>query len=783
MAETVNPPPEPPAGWRRRLTSPAAAAVVLALFYAALVLSLREKSATFDEPGHAAAGYVYWKSGDYRVDPENGNLSKRWIALPFLFRDDRFPAADGSRWRLGNSWELSDTWFNDLGNDTRAMLRAGRAFAALTAVALAGVVWFWSRALFGPLGGMISLLACVLSPIVLANGGLMTSDTPAALGFIAAVGAVWATLQRITAVRVLGGAVAIAGLFLAKMSAVLLLPMAAILAAARLIDGRPLPVGRRVVHARGAQAAVLLGVAAGQTLLVVALVWSAYGFRFSAAPDGATSQFARPWPWALGLDRPASMLRQLGLTAVQQERIKPTVAAWGANMDWHPEVLADVERIAAEVLTESQTRELRARMTAAPEAFIPRLIHHARELRLLPESFLYGYAHVWKTSDRLIAYFNGEIRDTGWLAFFPFAFAVKTPLPFLGLIVVAVFALGTAHPAGRRGALYAVLPLLVLLAVYWAAALASHLNIGHRHLLPAYPPLFILAGAAALPFAVGAAQLTAGRRPGWLLRPAVPAMLALLALEVAYRFPNYIAYFNGLVPPSRAYRHLVDSSLDWGQELPAIARYLAARPDEPAHLAFFGVGRPGYHGVRARDIGGYPSLERRRRPPLRIVPGGSAETVDAFLRAHPDFDPEVHFTVSGGEQPSTLVLQRGETLHLRPGLYVISATMLPPIFHGTQGTTWTASQEADYRALREALQPLFSDDAALRRQAIPQRTYREWVRLLEIFYDLRLSRLATYLRSREPNDLINFSVLVYRLSEADLRAALDGPVTAAEPKS
>src|SRR6185295_19299666 len=86
-----------------RLTSPWAALVVLALFYAALLLSLREKSATFDEPGHATAGYVYWKFGDYRIDPENGNLSKRWIALPLLFSGQRFPsAADG--------WFDSDSW-------------------------------------------------------------------------------------------------------------------------------------------------------------------------------------------------------------------------------------------------------------------------------------------------------------------------------------------------------------------------------------------------------------------------------------------------------------------------------------------------------------------------------------------------------------------------------------------------------------------------------------------------------------------------------------------------
>ena len=60
--------------WLQLLTGRAAAALGLAFFYALLLASNRETSATFDEPGHGAAGYSYWKTNDYRLDPENGNL-------------------------------------------------------------------------------------------------------------------------------------------------------------------------------------------------------------------------------------------------------------------------------------------------------------------------------------------------------------------------------------------------------------------------------------------------------------------------------------------------------------------------------------------------------------------------------------------------------------------------------------------------------------------------------------------------------------------------------------
>ena len=35
------------------------------------------------------------------------------------------------------------------------------------------------------------------------------------------------------------------------------------------------------------------------------------------------------------------------------------------------------------------------------------------------------------------------------------------------------------------------------LAVYWATAMTSNINIGHRHILPTYPVMYILAGSAA----------------------------------------------------------------------------------------------------------------------------------------------------------------------------------------------------------------------------------------------------------------------------------------------
>lgn len=761
---------EPASRLVRRLTSPWAAAVLLALFYAALFASLRDKSATFDEPGHAAAGFVYWKFNDYRLDPENGNLPKRWFALPFLFRADQPPDLNARAWQTGNTWLLSEAWFNRSGSNTASMLASGRAAAALLAVALGALVFLWTRRIFGPLAGLLALLLYVLNPAILANGGLMTSDTAAALGFLAAVGSVWALLQQVTLARLLLGTLAIAGLFLAKMSAVLLLPVALLLVIARLAATRPLPLpGGKPLTRRRDQLIAFIAVFALQAVGVVALIWAAYGFRYSAfsGDTPGPAQFRNPWSWALGLPSPAETLDRLRLTPSQKSTADELLRMHGRHSsEWFPELVTALDRFATDHLSPDQARHWHALRSQPPASLVPRLINFARERQLLPEAFLYGYAHVWKTSDRRIAFFRGEIRDIGWRSFFPFLFAVKTPLPLLALLLVAICA--ALLTASGRPPLYDTLPLLALLAVYWTAALASALNIGHRHLLPIYPPLLILAGGAA-------ARLLLQPRPA--VRVAGLSLLFVHAAETAYRFPNYIAYFNGLLAPSRAYRAVVDSSLDWGQELPAIARYLDERPGEKAHLAYFGIGRPANHGIRAQHIGGSPGIDWRLLPPLHVLTDTTPAAIREFLRAHPQFDPDIVFKLEGrGDTLSALLLHRTSAHRLEPGLYVISATMLPPLYHGKVDTFWNPAHERAYQQLRQTLRPFLEGDKAAKLALTPTRPPREWLALLEDFYDLRFSRLATFLRRREPDDVINHGVLVYRLTQADLDRALDGPL-------
>src|SRR6185295_12518362 len=105
------------------------------------------------------------------------------------------------------------------------------------------------------------------------------------------------------------------------------------------------------------------------------------------------------------------------------------------------------------------------------------MMQFARDHRLLPEAYLYGFAFsLWHTSSRR-AFLNGDYREGGWWYFFPYSLLVKTPLPlFILLAAAAAVAAKISRSSGAaaphvadqiKDIGYNTIPLWVLLAVYW----------------------------------------------------------------------------------------------------------------------------------------------------------------------------------------------------------------------------------------------------------------------------------------------------------------------------
>ena len=536
---------------------------------------------TGDEIAHLTAGYSYWKTDDYRLQPENGNLPQRWAALPLLRSRTIFPTLEQNSWRISDVWDMGFQWFFTLGNDLESMLRSGRRMIALFGVATGALVFLWSRRLYGDTAAVLSTALFAFCPTMLANGALITSDMTATCMFLAAVTAFWAMAHRLTLWRVSGFGLLLGLLCVSKFSAPLIAPMCAILWAVRL-SGSPLLEASwplpSVIRGRGKVAGSLAGATLVACALALAVIWASYGFRY-----------------AMYKSYEPNRVRSLVGWDVLEDQGGPLVPA----------------------------------------------LRFIRAHELLPESYVYGFAHTYRFTRYRKAFLNGEYRSFGWVSFFPYTTAVKTPLALFGLIALSALAaarLRRTRPQWRAR-LYAWAPLLSLFVVYWVFSLTSRLNIGHRHIMPIYPVLFVMAAGAA----------------AWLGRPArwtavvVAALAVWFAAESLWIRPNYLAYFNEIVGERDAWTHLVDSSLDWGQGLPTLRAWMAEHPPEgPVFISYFGSGDLPYYGIHATRVGD-ASFDFRPRKPAILSGGLWIISVTNFqqdyseARGRWDLEKEAHY--------------------------------------------------------------------------------------------------------------------------------------------
>jgi len=156
-------------------------------------------------------------------------------------------------------------------------------------------------------------------------------------------------------------------------------------------------------------------------------------------------------------------------------------------------------------------------------------------------------------------YFLGERNTTGFWYFYPVVLAVKTPLAFLVLLGYGlVLALRKRSPYRR-----AWIPVSFAAGIL-LVGLESHINIGVRHILPIYMAFSILAALAT----VRLLDPSPGLR---LIAPAL--LLAWFAGSSLLAHPDYLPYFNELAG-SQPEKILVDSDLDWGQDMKRLATRL-----------------------------------------------------------------------------------------------------------------------------------------------------------------------------------------------------------------
>ncbi len=210
----------------------------------------------------------------------------------------------------------------------------------------------------------------------------------------------------------------------------------------------------------------------------------------------------------------------------------------------------------------------------------------------LPRDYLTGLDHQRQIMEQKHPVFlDGQWSEEGFPGYYAWAILYKVPhaLQFLALIVLFWIVV----PGGCARRLLTQVVILLPAIVVLAVAESSPMQLGIRYVLPVIPFVILFASQAA----------------GWLdfktfpLRSVATIVLAAAMLLSVRYYPEHLSYFNEFAGgPLGGREHLLDSNLDWGQDLGGLERYLVEHPakgaDQSISLAYFGTVPPDALGIR-----------------------------------------------------------------------------------------------------------------------------------------------------------------------------------------
>lgn len=503
--------------------------LLLFLIFVQAISSIRLKSATVDEVTHLPAGYSYLKTGDFRMGRENPVLIKLISGTPLLFFDLKIPT-DHPSWRQLDQYAFGGQFLYHSNKNGDRILFWGRMPIILLSILLAYFVFRWAKELFGINAGLLALFLYIFEPNILAHSVLATTDLGVAVFSFIALYYFWKFIRESRPKNLILAGFTFGLAQASKFSAILLVPIYLLLILMRIFSANEVTSSvklfRRLSPAKSRiqKSYVLFASLLSIFLIAFLVIFASYGFQIKPvlSPDDPLGKHTKALHQLLPRN---NKVVNRGVYFFL-ERFPIPAADWFRGQ-------------ASQIL-------------------------HSRE----------GHS----------AFLMGMYSEKGWWYYYLVAFLIKTPIPLLVLLIIAIWLFGKSKEKKMEDEYFLIVPI----AVMFAASFFNRIAIGLRYLLPVYPFLFV--------FTSRLAGVRLKRQTLFIV------MVGILSLWYIFSslsiYPHYLAYFNEFVGgPNNGYKYLVDSNLDWGQDLKGLAKYVEERKIKEVKLSYFGTASPNYYQI------------------------------------------------------------------------------------------------------------------------------------------------------------------------------------------
>lgn len=570
------------------------------------ITSVWNDSPIVDEIPHIGAGYSYIATGDHRLNPEHPPLAKDLAGLSLKIGGINDKAAFESRfWKedLNGQWEFGKKLIFDSGNDANRLVRFAKMPELIFFVLSAIIIFIWTRKLFGYLAGLIALFLFSFSPTVIAHSRFVTTDVPALFGILFATFFFVHYLENQNRKNLWLAGLVFGVAELTKYSVFLLAPFFIVVA---VLYGLLKIEKSKLLNTFYLLLSAIFIIAIGYLFVV----WPVYYFHTWNYPP-----------------------------ELQQSQTREILESYG-------------NRYIAETV-----------IYLSDKPVFKGIAEYALGLLMVTQRSIGGNT----------TYFMGEIRNWAWPHYFPVVYFIKEPLPFWGMLILVwlVFSarIKTFYP---KQVIYNILNwsrehftelvMFLWIGLYWYVSIRANLNIGVRHMMPVYGFTFILLA--------GALVRICGFINSKKLLTAYCILLATLfswyLFENLSVYPYYLTYFNQVAGgPSGGYRYVVDSNLDWGQDLKRLAKWVDENKIEKIYFDYFGWANPVFY-LQNKYVGLSAGKYNSAREFLNDNPNGGYIAISVSFYMGSRENPQTSYAWLENYEKATVIGNSIFVWHIRP---------------------------------------------------------------------------------------------------------------------
>lgn len=463
----------------------------------------RQLPPTSDEYTFVPSGYSYWKTGDFRMNTEQPPLLKLIGTLPLFFLDIDFPD-DHPSWKhatlFGDDGFYKTFVFHRNNTHKETMLFLPRLTTVIISLLLGALLLIWGTELWGPWGGVLTLALYVVEPTVLAYSSLFMMDLGLTFFMTLAFYALWKFVKKPTPTTWTFAAITFGLVQLTKYTAVMLFGIYPFIFAALLLSKKIIPPP--IFRKRPLVfSAISYG---GMVFVALLFINLSYGFQgtFQTAQDMFEND------------------PNIDKTFYTPDKL------FGQNKytNW-----------------------------IAHNLPLPLPYHYVKG---------FGYVLVEAKAERQV-YLFGKFSPTGFWYYYILSYLVKTTLPVLLLLFVALITFFQTKK-DLRNEIILVIPILAYLFLFSI----NQKQIGIRHVLQVYPFIFLFIARLA--------------RKQWFFTTLgvvfIATIIALAGIDAVRTFPDYISYANQFIGLNNGYLYFSDTNVDILQNIDKAITFIKQNP-------------------------------------------------------------------------------------------------------------------------------------------------------------------------------------------------------------